>query len=212
MEQTPLRKYRFFTGYFVIVLLLIVPYGIAEATGMATPTTPEAAVLKYLELDAQGAALTEEGRAKLQDLAVVPVGAPPETGPTITYVIKDYRTNASSVSGDKAVVTVEYRLIGTILNYVNFEQQIATREAEINLIKRDGGWYVNTIQWPYMSWQTVVTEIKAEWKRSLEYEKTITDEALREYFRNTRAADLERSNNTIRTITDVARRAFSSCQ
>ena len=183
-EYRALQAHRYLCSCLAIVLLLIIPYRVVISEERIPPTSPKATVAKYLELDARGAFLTEEGRNTLQGLGLVEarLGAVSVNGPSITYVIQDYRITDSKVSGDKAVVTVEYRVIGEMVNLVAFEPRPEIHKKAIELVKKGGRWLIGTVLWPYMSWQTVVAELKAD--------------------------NLERSNNTIKEITETAKQAF----
>lgn len=187
------------------ITLLFGPVQVVVGADSRQPTTPEAVVLEYLELDAQGAKLTAEGRQQMQRLAVTPVYGEHVGGPQVTHVIKMHKIVNKKIHSDRAVVTVEYELLGDILNFAKFEKRKDKSKEDFEIVKKSDGWYIRTISaldlWPYMSWQAVISQIRVEQKTAKERSESLFSsreerERMRRY--------LKRSDETIRQITESA--------
>lgn len=103
-RNTNLRSIRF----FVLGLLGILPWAISRGQDK-TPSAKQI-LEQFCKLDAEGASLTEEGRAQVSSLLLRPPASPPRK----FLVIKDYAVGPAEVVGTSAKAYVEYIELGVL--------------------------------------------------------------------------------------------------
>lgn len=122
--------------------------------------SPKEIVERYLELDAKGKYLTQEGRAEMARLA----GGPPESNQVVftTHVISGYRILSSKIVSDTATVIVEYDDVGSIVeDFYKFNSRRRKSKFNFKLQKNPQSiWEISSYPAPNMSVDTVAQHLE----------------------------------------------------
>lgn len=157
-----------------VTTLLITVKSVADAA--VYPATPGSVVERYLALDAEGAWFTSSGRAELQKYTRDQIDVATIIAPTL---ITTYKVVQISSADDQALVQIEYRVVGYSENLANFQPKNEIVRNTVNVKKLDGRWTLQTQIFPHVKWESVIKQIEAAERKSLEYLNAIDDDKKR---------------------------------
>lgn len=117
---------------------------------------PEKIVKTYNELDTQGAWLTGQGRSSLNKLTNWIVS---EELSSVIEIISSWKVIGTKLEGNRAVAEVEYYSVGFVSHFAEFEEKRGVYRRNIELVKDDNGWKINTQLYPTMHTNIVIREL-----------------------------------------------------
>jgi hypothetical protein len=112
------------TATTITALMTLVTLVMAPSSGDVVVTSPELTVRQYCKLNVEGAGLTAEGRARMNQLFVHPR---PSTAPPQTYeiaVVRDFVVKRDSIQGKEVWLVADYTKLGSLdasLHFTKFE-------------------------------------------------------------------------------------------
>jgi hypothetical protein len=159
------------------VLLLIVfspAMGLAATAGEnpSKECVPEKVVQSYIEMDLQGYMFHPEKRRLLQALSVPRLVDSGIHGDELAVVVQGYKRKEATVSGDIAVVTVEYSVVGQLENKRRFVQARRTKNRVFRLKRSAGVWKLTNLSLPHISQKTAVQLIRENREPGWERQQT----------------------------------------
>lgn len=157
--------------FFFVFLICFYPF---TARCENYPTTPIGVVEKYLMMDYAGKGLDTAGWNELKILTTWFDGPGWDT----VMVIDGYKTGKAKISGNKAFVPVQYKVIGLIggNTWYGLKDKNFTDEArlEVNptfeLVKNNGKWSIKSPQFrPHVSIKAALEALQASYLGSDKY-------------------------------------------
>jgi hypothetical protein len=113
------------------------------------PSTPEAVLVEYLRLDAEGANLSKKGTEFLHKLN------PRESFYSLRLnyvgVIAGYRILKIQSGNDESNAIIEYDMVGTLEHLVKFQPMRRKEQLRVTLRKHEGKWQLESELWPRIS-------------------------------------------------------------
>lgn len=146
--------------FLIFILIFIInssTFALDDEANDSYPVNSQAVLEEYLELDANGAWLTKNGRKKLSMLMTSEIHLVHEISP---YIIRSYRIVSTSIKKNTATIYVEYDLIGETENFITFEKYNTCVTKEFELVKEGRYWRIKSYMPPYMDWKVVIKQIK----------------------------------------------------
>lgn len=168
---------------------------------VGTTMDPKEVVSRFMELDALGIERKGKVLDEMNKLSSVYV---PERDVHLSvddqYMYKTYKIVDTVVEGDKATVVVEYKMIGWVLEYFDYNPDISKRSEKFTLIKMRNNWQIKT--WPWiLYWKPVLKEVEKRLEADKNTKREWKDKELSEFYRiakKWRVLERERSIREIR--------------